>query len=144
MSEEKRSLTKKNEDFVFRFKKIILQNSKLSTEKIEEIIAEIEDELRVAQKSGQTAAQLFGTPTQAAQKYLDPKQTAKRMHEFKFWTLALDTTFSYFYVICCCVWVYLVLFKKWEQSSWWWYCVINLNCTTWWHNIYWRNVKGNS
>lgn len=111
MSEEKRSLTKKNEDFVFRFKKIILQNSKLSTEKIEEIIAEIEDELRVAQKSGQTAAQLFGTPTQAAQKYLDPKQTAKRMHEFKFWTLALDTTLVIF-MLFAVVFGFTLFFSK--------------------------------
>ena len=64
MVEEKHQLTKKNEDFIFRFKKIVAQNSHLSAEKIEEITDEVTAELLAAQGTGTTAVQLFGTPTQ--------------------------------------------------------------------------------
>lgn len=96
MVEEKHQLTKKNEDFIFRFKKIVAQNSHLSAEKIEEITDEVTAELLAAQGTGTTAVQLFGTPTQAAQKYLDPKVTAKKLHDYKFAPLALDTSLVIF------------------------------------------------
>lgn len=94
MSEEKQHLTNKNEDFIFRFKRLLAQNGQLSGEKIDEITTEVEQRLLSAQGTGKTAAQLFGTPTQAVQQYLDPRNNTKKLHEYKFWNLALDTSLA--------------------------------------------------
>lgn len=94
MSEEKKYLTHKNEDFIFRFKRLLAQNGQLSGEKIDEITTDVEQRLLDAQGTGQTAAQIFGTPTQAVQQYLDPRRIAKKLHDYKFWNLALDTSLA--------------------------------------------------
>ena len=61
MSEEKQRLTKKNEDFIFHFKKLLAQNGQLSPEKIESVTNEVTEKLLEAQRTGTTAAQLYGT-----------------------------------------------------------------------------------
>lgn len=94
MSAEKQRLTKKNEDFMFHFKKLMAQNGQLSLEKIEAVTNEVTEKLLEAQRTGTTAAQLYGTPTQAVAQFLDPKQTARKLHEYKFWELALDTSMA--------------------------------------------------
>ena len=94
MSEEKQRQTKKNEDFIFHFKKLLAQNGQLSPEKIESVTNEVTEKLLEAQRTGITAAQLYGTPTQAVAQFLDPKQTARKLHEYKFWELALDTSMA--------------------------------------------------
>lgn len=94
MSAEKQRLTKKNEDFMFHFKKLMAQNGQLSPEKIEAVTNEVTEKLLEAQRTGTTAAQLYGTPTQAVAQFLDPKQTARKLHEYKFWELALDTSMA--------------------------------------------------
>lgn len=96
MSEQKRELTKKNQDFIFQFKKLLAQNSKLTGEQIEGIVTEVENNLLETQGKGQTAAQIYGTPTMAVQQYLDPKRTAKKLFDYKFSTLALDTSLAIF------------------------------------------------
>lgn len=94
MSAEKQRLTKKNEDFMFHFKKLMAQNGQLSPEKIEAVTNEVTEKLLEAQRTGTTAAQLYGTPTHAVAQFLDPKQTARKLHEYKFWELALDTSMA--------------------------------------------------
>ena len=94
MSAEKQRLTKKNEDFMFHFKKLMAQNGQLSPEKIEAVTNEVTEKLLEAQRTGTTAAQLYSTPTQAVAQFLDPKQTARKLHEYKFWELALDTSMA--------------------------------------------------
>ncbi len=116
MSEKKHQLTKKNEDFIFRFKKLLLQNSKLSTEKVAEITNEVEEQLYAAQGTGQTAAQIYGTPTQAVQQYLDPKKLAKKLHDYKFWTLALDTSLAIL-MLFCVVFGFSLFFSKNANSQ---------------------------
>ena len=93
---ENRELTKKNQDFMFQFKKLLAQNTKLDGKKIDAIVSEVEAKLLATQGQGQTATQLFGTPTQAVQQYLDPKKTAKKLFDFKFSTLAIDTSLAIF------------------------------------------------
>ena len=94
MAEEKHQLTKKNEDFIFHFKKLLAQNSQLSAEQIEAATDEVTTKLLTAQGTGTTAAQLFGTPTQAVAQYLDPKKSNKKLHDYQFWQLALDTSMA--------------------------------------------------
>ncbi|MBZ6014633.1 DUF1129 domain-containing protein [Leuconostoc gelidum subsp. gelidum] len=100
MSEKREQLTKKNEDFIFRFKKLMLQNSQLSADKIAEVTNEVEQKLIEAQGTGQTAAQLYGTPTQAVQQFLDPRKLAKKLHDYKFWNLAADTSLAILMLFC--------------------------------------------
>lgn len=88
---EKRQLTKKNEEFIFQFKKHLAKSGKLDAEQIEKVVIEVEDELLATQHTGRTAQQLYGTPTLAVQKYLDPKRHAKKLHDFGFLPLAIDT-----------------------------------------------------
>lgn len=96
MSEQKRELTKRNQDFIFQFKKLLAQNSKLNGEQIEGIVTEVENNLLETQGKGQTSTQIYGTPTMAVQQYLDPKRTAKKLFDYKFSTLALDTSLAIF------------------------------------------------
>ncbi len=98
--QKKRAINEKNEDFIFRFKKLLLQNSQLSTDKIMEVTNEVEQKLIEAQGTGQTAAQLYGTPTQAVQQFLDPKKLAKKLHDYKFWNLAADTSLAILMLFC--------------------------------------------
>lgn len=79
---------------MFHFKKLMAQNGQLSPEKIEAVTNEVTEKLLEAQRTGTTAAQLYGTPTQAVAQFLDPKQTARKLHEYKFWELALDTSMA--------------------------------------------------
>ncbi|GMA69586.1 membrane protein [Leuconostoc litchii] len=111
MSEQKKELTKKNQDFIFQFKKQLAKSSKLNGEKIEEIVAEVEAHLLETQGKGQTAAQIYGTPTLAVQQYLDPKRTAKQLFDYKFTTLALDTSLVIF-MLFAAVFGLTLLFSK--------------------------------
>lgn len=116
MKEDNSQLTKKNEDFIFRFKKILAQDSKLTAEQLEDITEDVSTQLREAQGTGVTATQIFGTPTQAAQKYLDPKVTAKKLHDYKFWVLSLDTSLVIF-MLFSAVFGFSLFFAKQQTNQ---------------------------
>ncbi|MBS9335116.1 DUF1129 domain-containing protein [Fructobacillus sp. M1-13] len=91
MTEVEHKLTKKNQDFLFRLNKGLADSDQISEEQKEEILAEVEEKLTAGQKLGHTAAQLFGTPAEAMQKYLNPVRLAKGFHDYSFAFLAADT-----------------------------------------------------
>ncbi|HEY4399402.1 MAG TPA: DUF1129 family protein [Lactobacillaceae bacterium] len=93
-------LTKKNEAYIRQLEKLLQANPKLTPEKISDTLKDVTEKVLAAQPSGQTATQLFGTPTQAAEQFVAPqdkrgkKTSSKRLHEYGFWTLALDTAMA--------------------------------------------------
>ncbi|MBS9338734.1 DUF1129 domain-containing protein [Fructobacillus sp. M2-14] len=92
MTEVEHKLSKKNQDFLFRFKKGLQASDKVEEEKKESILADIEEQLAEGQKSGQTAAQLFGSPSEALDSFLNPVRLAKGFHDYSFTFLATDTS----------------------------------------------------
>ncbi|MBS9335630.1 DUF1129 family protein [Fructobacillus papyrifericola] len=92
MTEVEHKLTKKNQDFLFRLNKGLADNDQLSEEEKEELLGEVEEKLAEGQKLGHTAAQLYGTPAEALQKFLNPARWAKGFHDYSFAFLAADTT----------------------------------------------------
>lgn len=84
-------LSKKNQDFIFRFKKGLAETDKLTDERKEEIVQTVSEKLYVGQKAGRTAAQMYGSPAQLLQQYLNPRRLAKKFHDYSFTFLATDT-----------------------------------------------------
>ncbi|MFC4760903.1 DUF1129 domain-containing protein [Fructobacillus durionis] len=91
MTEVEHKFTKKNQDFLFHLEKGLADSDKISEEKKEEILGEVEQQLAEGQKLGHTAAQLFGTPAETLEKYLNPVALAKGFHDYSFGFLAGDT-----------------------------------------------------
>ncbi len=91
MTEVQHKLTKKNQDFLFRLNKGLAETDKLNETEKEEILGEVEEKLSEGQKLGHTAAQLFGTPSEALEKFLNPIRLAKGFHDYSFAFLATDT-----------------------------------------------------
>ncbi|MBS9337994.1 DUF1129 domain-containing protein [Fructobacillus parabroussonetiae] len=91
MTQVEHKLTKKNQDFLFRLNKGLADSDKISEEEKEAILGEVEEKLADGQKLGHTAAQLFGSPAEALQKYLNPVRLAKGFHDYSFAFLATDT-----------------------------------------------------
>ncbi|GAP02548.1 uncharacterized membrane-bound protein conserved in bacteria [Fructobacillus pseudoficulneus] len=84
-------LSKKNQDFMFRFQKGMAETDKLDDEQKQEIIQAVANRLYTGQKAGQTAAQIYGSPATLLQKYLNPARLAKKFHDYSFTFLAADT-----------------------------------------------------
>lgn len=91
MTEVQHKLTKKNQDFLFRLNKGLAETDKLNETEKEDLLAEVEEKLAEGQKVGHTAAQLFGSPAETLQKYLNPVRLAKGFHDYSFSFLATDT-----------------------------------------------------
>lgn len=83
-------LTKRNEDFMFQLKKHLI--GKIEANQLEPQLQTIKEALLAGQLTGQTAKQLYGTPSQAAEKLIDPKQQTKQVpaSEAGFWPTAID------------------------------------------------------
>ncbi|GAO99980.1 DUF1129 family protein [Fructobacillus ficulneus] len=91
MTQVDHQLSKKNQDFIFRFNKALNENDKLNDEQKAAAIDEVTTKLAAGQKTGQTAAQLYGSPVALVQKYANPTRLAKKFHEYSFGFLATDT-----------------------------------------------------
>ncbi|WP_326717146.1 DUF1129 domain-containing protein [Vagococcus jeotgali] len=87
--ELEKKLTKKNDQFIFDLKKIISENYNITESKKAEVFNEILTTLVDGQKSGTTAKQLYGTPTEAAEAVINkPKAVSKQT----FWKIWLDNS----------------------------------------------------
>ncbi|AMV60423.1 Integral membrane protein [Pediococcus damnosus] len=85
----KQTFTKRNEDFMFRLKRE-LKTSKLSDEKKNEALLETESRLLEGQLKGETAKQIYGTPTDRVKGIIaGPK---KAPVETKYWMKVLDNS----------------------------------------------------
>ncbi|CAK8053457.1 DUF1129 domain-containing protein [Eupransor demetentiae] len=112
MSNQEHELTKKNEAFVFQLGKLLGQSDKLDGDQVDDIIAEVRTKLYENQSTGRTAAQIYGTPSLAANHFLDPKQNAKTMQEYSNWTLTLDTAMAFLTFIALYVGATMLLSKN--------------------------------
>lgn len=84
----KQTYTKRNEDFMFRLTKELNENDKLSEEKKEEALQDTKLRLLEGQLKGETAKQIYGTPTDRVKEIIEgPK---KAPVETKYWMKALD------------------------------------------------------
>lgn len=85
----KTGLTKRNADFMFKLRKEIA-NSGLNNEKQEEAIHDTEKQLLDGQKSGQTARQIFGTPSERVEEIVrGPKKETVSQND-NYWFRSLD------------------------------------------------------
>lgn len=93
-------LTKKNDAYVRQFEKLLRNSGKLSEPEITTAVTDITNQILVGQPKGQTANQLLGTPTQAAQQYAPAtpagKPGRKKLHEYDVTTLVIDTAMAIF------------------------------------------------
>lgn len=115
-------LSKRNQEFIFHLTKLLSQSKSFNDEKTNSTIAELQEKLLTGQKTGKTARQLFGTPTEYFQDLTDPKAAAARrkklaqqghhqaaassaadarrpkiteqLFEYSFWTEFLDTAWT--------------------------------------------------
>lgn len=71
-------LTKRNQDFVFHLEKLLKDEATFDNDKSSTIISDVENQLSEGQKSGKTARQLFGTPSEYLNDLKDPKAAAER------------------------------------------------------------------
>jgi uncharacterized membrane-anchored protein len=87
---KKHELTKRNADFMYRLRKEI-KNSKLNDQQRSEALIDTETRLLEAQKTGTTAKQLFGTPTQRLNDLVEgPKKAQVAAQQSNMWIRALD------------------------------------------------------
>jgi uncharacterized membrane-anchored protein len=92
-------LTKKNDAYVRQFEKLLRSSGKLSEPEITTAVNDITNQILVGQPKGQTANQLLGTPTQAAQQYAPTttgKPGRKKLHEYDVAPLVIDTAMAIF------------------------------------------------
>ena len=90
VAHKKQTLTKRNEDFMFRLRKE-LKDSKLNDEQRQTAIIDTETKLLAGQKTGKTAKQLFGTPTQRLTELVEgPKKEKIEAQNNNYWLRALD------------------------------------------------------
>ncbi|GLB47253.1 membrane protein [Philodulcilactobacillus myokoensis] len=88
-------LTKRNADFVFRFNRGLGQaDSKLSPEQKTTIVKQMVDELLNAQKTGQTAKNLYGSVQDHLQAILHPKPKPADMKK-NYWPNAIYNFFVF-------------------------------------------------
>ncbi|MDF7637426.1 DUF1129 family protein [Leuconostocaceae bacterium ESL0958] len=92
MSAARPTLTKKNENFIFKLNKHLLAHDEIDAEQKEAIVTEVTEQLLAGQKVGRTAVQLFESPEKAVQSYLNPQRWSKRLHDYSFAFLASDTS----------------------------------------------------
>lgn len=89
-------LTKRSEEFMFQLNKQ-LDEQGMKAEKKPEVIQQTIDELLAAQKKGQTAKTLYGTPTQKAEEIIKgPKKPAVSAAQSSFPLLAADNGLMFF------------------------------------------------
>ncbi|MBM7616876.1 putative membrane-anchored protein [Weissella uvarum] len=88
-------LSKRNQDFMWQVQSLATEEQIAAG-----LVAEIETELLHAQKSGQTAKQLYGTPNQALGHEVHHNvETGKETVNYAangFWNIAIDNTFVFF------------------------------------------------
>ncbi|KRK09230.1 hypothetical protein FD11_GL001086 [Ligilactobacillus pobuzihii E100301 = KCTC 13174] len=94
-------LTKRNEDFMFHLNKN-LDNYNYDLEKKEVVLNETYRELLNKQKSGVTAAKLYGTVTEYTEKIMQGQTQKKeeRSTSKTFWLMALDNGLIMFIMFC--------------------------------------------
>ena len=92
---ENLGLTNKNQDFMFQLNKHIGNN--LATDTKKAALDEVVSQLKAAQGKGQTAKQLFGTPSEKAQQMLHPEKRATNSTvQAGYWANVLDTALMFF------------------------------------------------
>ncbi|GEP18947.1 DUF1129 domain-containing protein [Pediococcus argentinicus] len=87
---KKAELTKRNADFMFRLRKE-LADQKIDADKLKQALDDTEAKLLEGQKKGQTAKQLFGTPTEHMQEIVHgPKRQIGAQTTDNLWLRAVD------------------------------------------------------
>lgn len=87
---KKTELTKRNADFMYRLRKEV-KESKLNDQERSEALIDTETRLLEAQKTGKTAKQLFGTPTERLKEIVEgPKKAKTEAQNNNMWIRALD------------------------------------------------------
>ncbi|EHN58498.1 DUF1129 family protein [Oenococcus kitaharae] len=71
-------LSKRNQEFVFHLTKLLGESKSFDDDKTNSTISNVTEKLLAGQKTGQTARQLFGTPSEYYQDLVDPKGAAER------------------------------------------------------------------
>lgn len=89
--ELKAKLSKRNEEYVFKLQKALTEAG-LPVDEVNKKIDELLPEMVIAQRKGQPATQIFGTPQVKAQELIDPNQ---KKSDVKFWQKAMDNALLY-------------------------------------------------
>lgn len=88
-------LTKRNEEFVYQLNKQ-LDAQGIKADKKPEAMQETIDALLEGQKTGTTAKQMFGTPTEKAKDLISGPKKLPGQRTSSFWLLALDNALMFF------------------------------------------------
>lgn len=84
-------LSKRNEDYLFHLHKILTESG-LPEASVTEKINELLPDMVIAQRKGQPATQLYGTPQEKANEMINPDQ---KTSDIKFWQRAMDNALLY-------------------------------------------------
>ncbi|WP_412989462.1 DUF1129 domain-containing protein [Pediococcus siamensis] len=104
------TFTKRNEDFMYRLTKELNANSKLTDEKKEEALQDTKLRLLEGQLKGETAKQIYGTPTDRVKEIIEgPK---KAPVETKYWMKALDNGMVFFMIFALMFGIMLLVQPK--------------------------------
>ncbi|ABJ56113.1 DUF1129 domain-containing protein [Oenococcus oeni] len=71
-------LSKRNQEFIFHLTKLLNNSKSFNDEKTNSTLITVREKLLAGQKTGKTARQLFGTPSEFYQDLIDPKGAANR------------------------------------------------------------------
>ncbi|APT18650.1 hypothetical protein FC62_GL001121 [Amylolactobacillus amylotrophicus DSM 20534] len=105
-------LTKRNEDYVFRLEKQ-LKEAGLTEGDAKLKVNSYLKEIIVAQRKGQPATHLYGSPQVKAQELVDPR--SRQADEVKFWQKAVDNSLLYL-AIFSAMFGLVGLFSKTQQQ----------------------------
>lgn len=104
------TFTKRNEDFMFRLTKELNANDKLSDEKKQEALQDTKLRLLQGQLKGETAKQIYGTPTDRMKEIIEgPK---KAPVETKYWMKVLDNAMVFLMIFALMFGIMLIMQPK--------------------------------
>ncbi|MBZ2405896.1 DUF1129 domain-containing protein [Liquorilactobacillus hordei] len=90
-------LTKRNAEYLFKLKKV-LEEKNVPSQRIEEALQSITEELKEKQRQGVTATKLYGTVSEKAENII--KGPKKAPTATPFWKIALDNGLMMFIMFC--------------------------------------------
>lgn len=105
-------LSKKNEDYLYRLRKLLIAGGKTNDEEAE-IIDKLTPEILEAQRGGKTANQLYGAPTVKAEAILHAPKPAKKI---PYWQVGVDNTLLFFSLFAA-FYGLMAMFSKQNQEA---------------------------